>query len=193
MVRYDSYKDSGVEWVGNIPSHWTTSKTKYFFESGMGETILGEDLKDEGLPVWSSTELDKYFGYVSESKLKLNIGDLVIPGRGVSIGYVKRVFEPSTTTQTTIYLKKKGDIEQDFIYYLFNGFRKHFFFYDRTSIPQITVQQVLNNILLLPPLSEQQQIVSFLDSKISQIDSLTDKTQRKIELLKEKRTSLSMK
>ena len=53
-------------------------KTKYFFESGMGETILGEDLKDEGLPVWSSTELDKYFGYVSESKLKLNIGDLVI-------------------------------------------------------------------------------------------------------------------
>ena len=41
-----------------------------------------------------------------------------------------------------------------------------------------------------PPLSEQQQIVSFLDTKTSLIDSLIEKTQRKIELLKEKRTSL---
>ena len=44
--------------------------------------------------------------------------------------------------------------------------------------------------LIIPPLSEQQQIVSFLDTKTSLIDSLIEKTQRKIELLKEKRTSL---
>ena len=44
--------------------------------------------------------------------------------------------------------------------------------------------------VFIPPLSEQQQIVSFLDTKTSLIDSLIEKTQRKIELLKEKRTSL---
>ena len=56
---------------------------------------------------------------------------------------------------------------------------------------QIIGRDVFNNIrVVLPPLSEQQQIVSFLDTKNSLIDSLIEKTQRKIELLKEKRTSL---
>ena len=50
--------------------------------------------------------------------------------------------------------------------------------------------RLLDIPVFIPPLSEQQQIVSFLDTKTSLIDSLIEKTQRKIELLKEKRTSL---
>ena len=144
-------KDSGVEWIGEIPNYWVMTKTKYYFNGGMGETILSQSLVDEGLPVWSSTEQDKYFGYVNDSKLKLFYGDLVIPGRGVSIGFVKRVYEPSTATQTTIYLKKFNEINHNFVYYLFIGFRKQFFFYSRTSIPQITVQEVQNNPIITPP------------------------------------------
>ena len=54
----------------------------------------------------------------------------------------------------------------------------------------ISQQKIKDFNLIIPPISEQQQIVSFLDTKTSLIDSLIEKTQRKIELLKEKRTSL---
>jgi type I restriction enzyme S subunit len=54
----------------------------------------------------------------------------------------------------------------------------------------ISYTHLKDEYLITPPLSEQQQIVSFLDTKTSLIDSLIEKTQRKIELLKEKRTSL---
>ena len=84
--KYASYKYSGIPWIGEIPSEWGIAKYKFFAKSGMGETILSEQLVGHGIPVYSATQEDKIFGYVSESSIKLNYGDLVIPARGNSIG-----------------------------------------------------------------------------------------------------------
>lgn len=103
---YTEYKDSGVEWLGDIPSHWNVAKTMRYFKIAMGQTILKEQLEDDGeWPVYSATEGNSYFGYVSSPQVKLSVGDLVIPARGNSIGSVKLVSGKSTTTQTTIYCK----------------------------------------------------------------------------------------
>lgn len=191
MKKYDSYKDSGVEWIGEIPSHWKCSKYKYYFESGMGETILREDLTENGeIPVFSATESDKIFGYVDEAKLILQKNDLVIPARGNSIGHLMLVEAKATCTQTTIYFKNKSLINSKFAFYFAKGNKDMLFQFDNTAIPQITVNQVKNNVVLIPSSEEQTIIANYLDHKTSQIDDLIAKKECLIQLLEEERTAI---
>ena len=44
---YPEYKDSGVEWLGEVPSHWNVAKTMRYFKIAMGQTILKEQLEDD--------------------------------------------------------------------------------------------------------------------------------------------------
>jgi type I restriction enzyme S subunit len=188
-------QDSGVEWLGKIPSHWDVAKYSYYLYSSMGETILKQDLNEDGkIPVYSATESGEIFGYVDESDTLLETGDLIIPARGNSIGYVKLVDRPCTTTQTTIYSKllplQEGLINVSYVKYYLNANRDELFFFDQTAIPQITVEQVESNPLVIPPVDEQRAIATFLDSKTERIDELIEQITEGIERLKEYRTAL---
>lgn len=192
MNRYNSYKDSGVEWIGEIPKNWFISKYKYFYNSNMGATILKENLDENGkIPVFSATESDKIFGYVSNSNVILEKGDIVIPARGNSIGHIMLVNSKSTCTQTTIYSKKQNQrILDKYTFYYLKGFRELLFHFDNTAIPQITVGQIKENKIILPPIQEQEQIVAYLDKKTAIVDTLISSKEKKINILKEKRTAL---
>jgi type I restriction enzyme S subunit len=192
MEKYKSYKPLSIEWLGEIPDHWEIKKFKHLYSSGMGNTILKEDLIDDGeIPVYSATEEDTIFGYVNETKLILNKGDIVIPARGNSIGHIMLVDTKSTCTQTTIYSKRNFESLVDkFSFYFLKGCQKYLFQFDNTAIPQITVGQIKENTILLPPLNEQLQIVKFLDEKTELIDKLISTKEQKIDLLKHQRTSL---
>ena len=190
--KYPRYKDSGIDWLGEIPSEWKCVKTAYFFKAAMGQTILKEDLEDDGIyPVYSATMEDKFFGYINNPLVILNKDDLVIPARGNSIGNVKLVTEKSTTTQTTIYCKQiTNATNANFIYYYMNGLKDNLFYFVQTAIPQITVSEVISNPLLVPSIKEQQQIANFLDKATAKIDTLIEKQTKQIELLKEKRQAV---
>ncbi len=159
----------------------------------MGETIPETELSDEGwLPVYSATERDKFYGYVDERKPLVENGDLVIPARGNSIGFVKLVRASATATQTTIVANVLDHKITDsaYVYYWCLGLRRILFYFDRTAIPQITTEYVSRNPLLLPALAEQTQIARFLDHETARIDALIEEQQRLIELLKEKRQAV---
>jgi len=192
VKQYDKFKYSGISWIGHIPEHWNSSKAKYCSSFRMGQTILKEDLDEEGkYPVYSATEGDHYFGKTNNPIFILEVGDIVIPARGNSIGYVALVFEESVSTQTTIAnFINKSKINSNYLYYFYKGFRKTLFYYDNTAIPQITVEQVKQNPILLPPIEEQIQITSFLDYQTSLIDKIIQSKGKLIELLKEKRQSI---
>lgn len=185
-----AYKDSGIEWLGEIPEHWEVSKFKYFYRSNMGETILAQDLKDDGIPIYSATEDDKFFGRIKNAVNILNINDFVIPARGNSIGAVKIVKEKSTCTQTTIFSKQFKEMNPYYVYYFLLGYRKFLFEFTQTAIPQITISQVNDNPILYPPLKEQEQIAIFLDSKCKLIETFIEKKQKLISLLEEKKQAL---
>lgn len=185
-----AYKESGIPWVGKIPEHWEISRFKYFYCSNMGETILAQDLEDEGIPIYSATEEERFFGKIKNPKIKLKEGDFVIPARGNSIGAVKLVKELSTCTQTTIYSKQRKYSVPNYVYYFLIGFREHLFRFIQTAIPQITVSQVNDNPLLYPSIQEQQAIANFLDKKTHQIEEFIDKKQKLITLLEEKKQTL---
>lgn len=183
-------KDSGVEWIGEIPKHWNVSKFKFYFEFGMGQTILKENLTDDGYPVLSATEKYELLGYFDSPSFILEVDDLVIPARGNSIGFVKLVREPSVSTQTTIYGKRKFPVSSNFVRCFCEVYKPYLFHFDQTAIPQITVDQVKNNILLIPPKEEQITISNELDKRCDALELLVNKLQKRKDLMNEYRQSL---
>lgn len=183
-------RESGIQWIGKIPQGWKLIKYKYFATSGMGETILSERLSDDGVPVYSATQSDKVFGYLKNPNLILKRGDLVIPARGNSIGCVSIIKdEIATCTQTTIYSRIDG-ISREYLYYCCNGLKDNWFEFDNTAIPQITVNQVQNNIVPVPEEYEQIKIANYLNKKVSQIDDIILKQKSLIEKYKAYKQSL---
>lgn len=191
---YPDYKESGIVWLGDIPDHWEIKKFKHYYVSSMGNTILKEELSEDfETPVYSATEFVEILGYIDNPSVILHRDDFIIPARGNSIGHVKLVVdEECTCTQTTIYAKKQypGRINPSFVYWYQIGLRKKLYEFDNTAIPQLTVRQVKENPILVPQMSEQQAIATFLDRETARIDALIQKKERMIELLKEKRIAL---
>lgn len=205
MKRYDSYKDSGVEWVDYIPHYWdfipfdkvlTEVKLKYGecdnqlnLLSLSGEKgIYIKEYEDE-IQKRKKDELENY-NVVREGQIVLNplVNPLRLDYFGFSVSEIEGIVSPVYMVFETPYNSKylewyfKSHLTIQYLLSNTKGVRPLSLQLSRDSLKGIKVN--------LPPLSEQQQIVSFLDTKTSLIDSLIEKTQRKIELLKEKRTSL---
>jgi type I restriction enzyme, S subunit len=216
MKSYPSYKDSGMEWIGMIPTDWDC------FRLGM-------------LGVFSSSGIDKKSKDDEENVRMVNYTDLIKgknrnPVLKGDNDYMKvttpqsklvehklekgdMVFIPSSETYEDLGYSSLIDFEEDDIVYsyhilrfknhrpMFHYFKKYFINHHsvlnqfslkgKGTTRQIIGRNVFRNVrVVLPPLPEQKQIVSFLDTKTQKIDELIEKTEQKIELLKEKRTSL---
>ena len=197
MERYDSYKDSGVEWIGNIPSHWERKRFSYSFNIQKGKIPKElEDVRgDESLPYLSMSVLrgEEPNEFSSGDGLVIvDINDIGLLWDGSNSGEVLKVNQRGILSSTVSHVSLKDiNLTKGFSFYLLKVYEKDF--KNNTvgmGIPHVDGDHVKESKILIPPISEQQQIVSFLDTKTSLIDSLIEKTQRKIELLKEKRTSL---
>jgi len=216
MKKYSSYKDSGVEWIGEIPDHWKELKLRRIGILYGGLTgKSGDDFRSENNPknkpyipytnIFNNTYISKeHFDYVvieeDESQNRVQKFDLFFlmssetyEDLGTSSILIEDVDE--------LYLNSfcKGfRIEKDYVYPLFLNYlllgdtHKKLISIEGEGFTRINLRQSrLKNIpLVIPPLPEQKKIVSYLDDKTSKIDRLIQSKQRKIELLKEKRTSL---
>lgn len=172
---YPKYKFSGVEWLGDVPEGWKISRISRLSSSGMWQTILREMLEVEpsstALPVFSASEADEEFGYFMNPTVRLFSGDLVVGARG-SIGLTRRIFEPATCTQTTIWVKPiRSTIDSGHLYWCMIGGRERLFPFDKTAIPMLTVEQLRSGEIPVPPLPEQRQIAAFLDRESSRLDA----------------------
>ncbi len=195
MKRYNSYKDSGIEWIGEIPQTWRSQRIKYLFEEkkstknpslqsgsiSFGKVVYKDDNKVPLSTKESYQELLKGEFLINPLNLNYDLKSLRIGKSEIDV----------VVSQGYIILKSKTDNNPDYLNYLFREFDiKHMKSLGQGIRQTISFTHLKDEVLLSPPLSEQQQIVSFLDTKTSLIDSLIEKTQRKIELLKEKRTTL---
>ena len=181
-------KDSGVEWLGDVPAHWEVKRLRYLanIKTGDRDTV---DRQDDG----------KYPFFVrSQSAERINSwsydGEAVLTaGDGVGVG---KVFH---------YVNGKFDYHQRV--YKFSDFNsvtgKFFFQYFkamlRFEVLQGTAKSTVDSLRLpmlqdfpvvVPPLTEQVAIVAFLDRETAKLDSLAAKVHQAIELLKELRTAL---
>ncbi|MHA8077848.1 restriction endonuclease subunit S [Aquirufa antheringensis] len=199
MKRYSKYKSSKFKWMGDIPESWTFTKNRYgFIKSNNGSNT------DESTPVLSLTtkgvkikqNLD--FGKSSESYIGhqlVEVGDIVFTPRDFDqtpiLSDVSKYF--GCISNLYIVDKTKDNVLNHFVNYYWYGLKysvnyfKNFSHGMRFSFNRFQFDEIP---LIIPPLSEQQQIVQFLDEKTELIDRLISTKERKINLLKEQRTSL---
>jgi type I restriction enzyme, S subunit len=198
MKSYPSHKDSRIEWVGNVPDEWNTIKGKHLFGHRVQKNNVDEPLLSvtQAKGVVRRDELDYRVWNPQDdtSTLKLVLkGDFVISLRtfegGIELSNIRGIV---STAYTPMF--PKGDLIHEYYKYLFKTFG---FITELNTITSgirqgknISYDDFSGLFILSPPLPEQQQISNFLDQKTKQIDDLVEKTKKKIELLKEKRTSL---
>ena len=202
MSKYDSYKDSGVEWIGDIPSHWSKIKLSMTIYTTQGIQVDVPKQKYEKefgyerfLRISDYTNPDIEHRYVNVPNLNnyiVNEDDIVMFRYGES-GKVVKGLKGVICNNVFSISSKNHEMSNN---YLFKVFSSNDFYEllksssNNPTLSQVSHSQIKEQKVPFPPLSEQQQIVEFLDTKTELIDSLIEKTERKIELLKEKRTSL---
>ncbi len=189
MKRYNTYKDSEVEWIGEIPEHWKTSKIKYLGNIGSGDSLDSNKIEpergEEDYPVFGGNGILGYFSnYNRENPILIigrvgeKCGNVHYSSKKVFVNDNSLIFDPISYTSN--------------LYYLFHCLTQRDLnvLRNKNTQPLITGTLVKNESIPLPPLPEQQAIVNYLDEKTGLIDDLIKKKQEKIQLLKEKRTAL---
>lgn len=205
MIQYDVYKDSELEWIEKIPNHWTKGRLGYYAMvfRGSGYQYLNhvEDdfngRKEKVIRISDITEFNpiwcEYLGQFENYRIKKN--NILVGGTGHYFGksiFVTEEMEGLVHSYNIIRLVISSQCSKFIQYYISSNFIR-----EQMDIsvlgsgqPFIDIQGLKDLQLIIPPLQEQQIIVQFLDKKTSLIDKLIEKTQRKIELLKENRTAL---
>jgi len=200
MNRYPSYKESGVEWMGEIPSGWNIKPLYSHFSHNK---LKNDDSTNTILSLsygrLIERDVERNFGLLPESfesyqllqegDIILRMTDLQNDKRSLRVGFCD--FK-GIITSVYIGLRPKKMIYSKYYYsYLhFCDIKKVFYGLGGGIRQSVTYNDFKRFPIPSPPLQEQQQISNYLDHKTQQIDSLIEKTQQKIELLKEQRISL---
>jgi len=205
--RYDKYKDSGIEWYGEIPIHWNITRLKFLGEAIGGVTYSPSDIteskKDSKLVLRSSniqnSKLDlKDCVFIKSEVAQKKIvkkGDILICSRNGSrrlIGKNITIDEKTEGETFGAFMMIFRSNNWRWVSKYFNSpiFTSQSGMFLTATINQLTKNTLDNFFIAYPPLPEEQtQIANYLDHKTQQIDELIDDKQRLIELLKEERTA----
>jgi type I restriction enzyme, S subunit len=210
MKQYQKYKPSGIDWIGEIPSHWMVRRVSTFGKFFKGRGIKKDETKDVGLPCIRYGEIyTKYDRIVYETASFIDIetsknselikkGDVLFAGSGETVEDIGKavVYFGNSDTYAggdIIVLRLQDAIEPIYASYLMNSsFVQHQKSISAKGeiIVHIYPKNIREIITPLPPKEEQTTIAIFLDEKTAQIDTLITNKQKLIELLKEERTSI---
>lgn len=209
-------KDSGVEWLGEIPEHWKTPKLKLFISTIKGFAFKSNDFVDEGVSLVRMSEIKN--GSINESscflpkefqlshkQVLLNYKDIIISTVGSApevknsavgqIGVVPNRHVGSLLNQNTvIFSPNRKLLDNDYLPHILKSqsYREHLDLHAHGTANQasLNLTDMLKFVFPLPTLHEQRAITNYIDDKTSKIDTLTIKATKAIALLKEKRTAL---
>ncbi len=199
-------KDSGIEWIGEIPCTWNTYNIRHFFSFGKGLPITKENLRESGFAVISYGQIHaksndgvsvrkELIRYVDDLYLQSNPESLVKKGDFIFAdtsedlaGCGNCVYDDYSDTlfagYHTIILRNKNDAFTKYFAFLFlsDAWRKQI--RERVSgVKLFSISQKIlrNTTVLFPPIDEQIRIASFLAKKCSRIDSVIEQTRASIE------------
>jgi type I restriction enzyme S subunit len=208
-------KDSGVEWLGEVPEHWKISKIRFDFEFDKGLTITKANLVDKGIPCVNYGEIHSKFGfevdpnvhnlkYVNDEYLKSNNKSLLKKGDIVFADTSEDLEGAGNFTQLTsnervfagyhtIITRSVKDSDSRFIAYLFDSiaYRKQIRYAVKgVKVFSITQAILKNTYIWYPNKKTQIQIAKYLDITTNKIDLLIESQTNAIELMKERKIAL---
>ena len=189
MKRYETYKDSGVQWLGEIPSHWELRRAKNVVK------LITDKVSNSSLKKVALENIESATGKFIESEsdfmgdgVEFKIDDILF---GKLRPYLAKVYKAEFCGQSVgdIYvLRTKDEYTSDYIKFLLLS-NTYISVIDSSTygakMPRANWDFISNVPMCVPPIKEQENIVAFLDEKTAEIDGLVEQVEREIELLKE--------
>ena len=192
VEKYNSYQDSGIGWMGEIPSHWEIKKLKHIFidKTRVSNPTLNSGSISFGKVVYKDDE--KIPESTKASYQELLSGEFLINPLNLNYDLISLRIGLSDidVVVSTGYIILKNSVEIDKLYfkYLLHRYDVAYMKLLGSGVRQtINFNHIANSLLAFPPLSEQTRIATFLDKKTSQIDQAIAQKGRLIRLLKERR------
>jgi type I restriction enzyme S subunit len=203
MKKYDAYKDSGIEWIGEIPRHWEVKRLKYLAYLKTGYTPSKdekENYSEDGI-VWAKPDDLKEYLPINESKEKISEIGLkeqnIIPQGSVlvccigSIGKFGIAGVDLVTNQQINSIVFNKLIDRNYGKYLIgSSVIEHGRNANGNVVKILNTENQKNISFSLPPLSEQTAIANYLDRKTAEIDELIADKKRLLELYEEEKTAI---
>ena len=200
-------KESGIDWIGQIPQEWEVIKFKYLGDVKQGLTYSPSDIvdKDEGILVLRSGNIQNgvldftnnvYVKTKVAESIALRKNDILITARNGSSALIGKNAIIDTDIKATfgafmMVFRTNKSLIAKFAFYLMNiSFNFYRTFFTTSTVNQLTAA-IFNGIEVpLPSISEQQKIADFLDKKTAQLDKVKSLLEEQIQKLKDYRASL---
>lgn len=208
-MKYEEYKDSGMSWIGQVPTPWKRTRLKFLF-SHSNAGVWGEEEKgdENDIACFRVADFDYHKGYLGFDKLTMrNItakelegrlltqGSLLIEksggGDATPVGRVVRFnYEDKATCSNFVHFVTVDESHNsDFLYYYFYAMYANkenlLYFNQTTGIQNLKVGEYLGQSIFIPTFEEQQAIASYLDEKCGKINGAIDVQKKKMDLLNE--------
>lgn len=196
MEKYNEYKDSGVQWLGEIPSHWKMKRLASMF---VGEVEINKKYcikrafkfnYGDLVPKNEVGDLEEYKNVYTKYSL-IKKGDIIINGLNLNYDFVSQrvACTPDEGIITSAYVvcRPRKKVSYNFYTYLFKGMDSMKLFHGMGSGIRLTLsfKELKRQLLPVPPEEEQDAIVFYLDIKCSSIEILLANKKKKITLLQE--------
>ena len=176
-------KESGIDWIGEVPEHWEVAKLKYYIKVDSGDAITNEQLEVTGLyPVYGGGEIMGYYSSFNTDDEALIVGRV-----GARCGCVTLTEGKSWATDNALIVKTDWLLK--YVFYLLQGANLNRLNTSNAQ-PLITATKIKNVYVPILESDEQQSIASYLDTKCAEIDALIDIKQAKIDELKDYKKSV---
>jgi type I restriction enzyme, S subunit len=185
LPRYENYKDSGVEWIGEIPDGWDVKKLKYVAEMKSGESITSDQIKESGdFPVYGGNGSRGYFDSFTHE------GDYVLIGRqGALCGNINYAAGKFWASEHAIVCTLARFNVTKWFGELLLAMNLNQYSVSAAQ-PGLSIENIKILQIPVPPSSEQTVIASFLDRKTAELDQLIAKKEELITLYEEEKTSI---
>ena len=200
-------KDSGIEWIGEVPEDWVVTKFKFLGTAKNGLTYSPENIVEqtEGVLVLRSGNIQNnklvfdnnvYVNSQIEPSIFLKKGDILITARNGSANLIGKnaIVEESILATYGAFMmvfRVNKRMKSKFAYYLMNSsFDFYRTFFTTSTVNQLTAGIFYNIEVPLPTIVEQTQIADFLDKKVAQLDKVKSLLEEQIKTLEDYRQSL---
>ena len=185
MKRYDAYKDSGVEWLGEVPEHWGLKRVKDLALLQSGDSIVSEQIEDEGpYPVYGGNGLRGYFSHYT------NNGDHILIGRqGALCGNINYTHGKFWASEHAVVVYLNSKVVMKWYGEMLKVMNLNQYSLSAAQ-PGLAMDRIKRLLLPAPPLSEQKAIANYLDTKTAHIGRIVETINTQIDKLKELRKTL---
>lgn len=187
---YPSYKESGIEWLGEVPEHWDVKRLKFLSNIQTGDKDTVDAIEDGKYPFFVRSQIVERI-----NSFTFNCEAVLTAGDGAGVGKVFHHYKgPFDFHQRVYMLNKFRCVAGRFLFYFLkeNFYKVALEGGAKSTVDSLRMPLFQNFSVAIPPVQEQMLIVNFIDYETAKIDSLIAKQQQLIETIQEKRKALTL-